>query len=122
MKQALTRRYTRLKSGEGVLPDLLIIDGGMGQLQQAADVLEELQVSGVELLGIAKGPSRKPGLEKLHLWGRKQPIQLTPDATALHLLQFIRDEAHRFAITTHRAQRGQSAHAIATRACRGSRA
>ncbi len=105
MKQALTRRYTRLKSGEGVLPDLLMIDGGKGQLSQAAAVLEELQVSGVMLLGIAKGPSRKPGLEQLLLWGREQSLQLSADSVALHLIQFVRDEAHRFAIISHRAKR-----------------
>ncbi len=107
MHQALSRRYTRLKSGEGVLPDLLMIDGGLGQLKQAADVLEELQVSGVILLGIAKGPGRKPGLEKLYIWGKKLSIHLPPDDPALHLIQFIRDEAHRFAITAHRAKRAK---------------
>lgn len=107
MHQALLRRYTRVKTGEGVLPDLLIIDGGLGQLKQAADVLEELQVSGVILLGVAKGPGRKPGLEKLYLWGKKTAIHLSPDDPALHLIQFIRDEAHRFAITAHRAKRGK---------------
>lgn len=107
LHQALSRRYTRLKAGEGVLPDLLMIDGGIGQLKQAADVLEELQVSGVILLGIAKGPGRKPGLEKLFIWGRKVALQLSPDDSALHLIQFIRDEAHRFAITAHRAKRAK---------------
>lgn len=106
--QALSRRYTRLKTGEGVLPDLLMIDGGWGQLRQAALVLEELQVSGVILMAIAKGPGRKAGLEKLYLWDKKKEIHLKPDDVALHVLQYIRDEAHRFAIVAHRAKRGKN--------------
>ncbi|MCC5811933.1 MAG: excinuclease ABC subunit UvrC [Ectothiorhodospiraceae bacterium] len=108
MRQALTRRYTRLRKGEGVLPDLLVIDGGRGQLAQAVEVLEELQVEGVTLLGIAKGPDRKPGLEKLILPDRPQEVILPPDSAALHLLQQLRDEAHRFAITGHRQRRGKA--------------
>ncbi len=107
LRQALSRRYTRLKEGGGTLPDLLIIDGGIGQLKQAADVLEELQVSGVMLMGVAKGPARKPGQEKIYLWGRKVEIHLPSDSMALHLIQFIRDEAHRFAIVAHRAKRAK---------------
>jgi excinuclease ABC subunit C len=107
LRQALTRRYTRLKEGGGELPDLLIVDGGVGQLKQAAEVLEELQVSGVILLGVAKGPERKPGLEKLYIWGKKLEIHLKSDDIALHLIQYIRDEAHRFAITAHRAKRAK---------------
>ena len=105
MTQALTRRYTKLKTGEGQLPDMLIIDGGKGQLAVAQKVLEELQVSGVILLGIAKGPERKPGLETLFLMGKENEIHLAPDSEALHLLQQVRDEAHRFAIVGHRKQR-----------------
>lgn len=108
MKQALMRRYTRLKTSGDALPDVLIIDGGKGQLRQAVDVMEELQVSGVILIGIAKGEKRKAGLEKLFIWGRDKPIQLATDNIAFHLLQFIRDEAHRFAITGHRAKRGKA--------------
>ncbi len=108
MRQALTRRYTRLRKGEGVLPDLLVIDGGRGQLTQAVEVLEELQVEGVTLLGIAKGPDRKPGLEKLILADQAQEVILPPDSPALHLLQQLRDEAHRFAITGHRQRRGKA--------------
>jgi len=105
LRQAIKRRYTRLKEGEGYLPDLLIIDGGKGQLRQAIEVLEEIQVSGVELMAVAKGPTRKPGLEKIFLPGKGAPIHLAKDDIALHLIQFIRDEAHRFAITAHRAKR-----------------
>ncbi|WP_040939716.1 excinuclease ABC subunit UvrC [Coxiella burnetii] len=101
LRQALTRRYVRLKEGEGILPDVLLIDGGMGQLRQAAEVLEELQVSGVILTAIAKGPGRKAGLEKLFVWGRREEIHLPADNIAFHLIQQIRDEAHRFAITAH---------------------
>ncbi|OGO91891.1 MAG: excinuclease ABC subunit C [Coxiella sp. RIFCSPHIGHO2_12_FULL_42_15] len=109
MRQALLRRYTRVKSTQGsVLPDLLIIDGGKGQLAIAAEVLEELQVSGVWLLGVAKGPARKPGLETLWLFGKTEPVHLSADHLALHLIQLIRDEAHRFAITAHRAKRGKA--------------
>lgn len=99
LRQALNRRYTRIKMGEGVLPDVIIIDGGKGQLHQAEGVLEELQISGVSLLGIAKGASRKPGLETIFISGEPNGIALPPDSLALHLLQQIRDEAHRFAIT-----------------------
>lgn len=108
MRQALERRYLRLKRGEGILPDLLIIDGGQGQVRQAMEVLEELQVDGVTVLGISKGPDRRPGEEKLYLPERDETVILPPDSAALHLLQQIRDEAHRFAITGHRTRRGKA--------------
>ena len=107
MYQALTRRYTRLKKGEGLVPDVLFIDGGKGQLHEAEKVLEELQVEGVVLVGVAKGPTRKPGLEQLFLSGRRAPLILSPDSPALLLIQQIRDEAHRFAITGHRQRRAR---------------
>jgi excinuclease ABC subunit C len=105
MHQALHRRYTRLQRGEGRLPDLLLIDGGAGQLARAAEVLEELQVDGVTLVGVAKGADRRPGMELLHLLGAEAPSILQADSPALHLIQQIRDEAHRFAITGHRLRR-----------------
>ena len=108
MRQALERRYTRIKRGEGVLPDLLVIDGGAGQVSQALDVLEELQVDGVQTIGISKGPDRRPGEEKLYLAETKETVILPADSSALHLLQQIRDEAHRFAITGHRTRRGKT--------------
>jgi excinuclease ABC subunit C len=108
MEQALSRRYTRLMKGDGSLPDLLFIDGGKGQIAAAKRVLEELQVSGVRIIGIAKGPQRKPGLETLHVPGITGPVRLAPDSPALHLIQQIRDEAHRFAITGHRQRRARS--------------
>ncbi len=108
MEQALIRRYKRIQSGEGRLPDILFLDGGKGQLNAAARVLEELAVSGVILVGVAKGVDRKPGMEQLFLFGREAPIILPADSPALHLIQQIRDEAHRFAITGHRQRRERS--------------
>jgi len=107
MNQALMRRYTSLKKGEGKLPDLLVIDGGKGQVHQAEQVLDELQIEGVTIVGIAKGPGRKPGLETLFLSSTAEPIILPENSGALHILQEIRDEAHRFAITGHRARRAK---------------
>lgn len=107
LHQALERRYRRLRAGEAPLPDVLFIDGGRGQLAQARAVLSELGVTGVILVGIAKGPDRKPGLETLFVAGRAEPVRLPPDAPALHLVQQIRDEAHRFALTGHRQRRRQ---------------
>ncbi len=108
MEQALTRRYTRLQRGEGCLPDLLLIDGGKGQIAAASRALEELQVTDVQIVGVSKGPGRKPGLESLHLPGQRKVLQLAADSPALHLIQQVRDEAHRFAITGHRQRRARS--------------
>ncbi len=107
MEQALTRRYTRLKKGEGKIPDILFIDGGKGQLNKAREVLEELQVSGVTLIGVSKGPDRRAGLETLYLNNGQETINLHNDSSALHLIQHIRDESHRFAIAGHRGKRGK---------------
>jgi excinuclease ABC subunit C len=108
MHQALTRRYTRLKKGEAKLPDLLVIDGGKGQVTQAMEVLDSLQITEVLVIGIAKGPTRKAGFEVLIAGDTGQEQVLQADSPALHLLQHIRDEAHRFAITGHRARRGKA--------------
>ncbi|MGB0467881.1 MAG: excinuclease ABC subunit UvrC [Pontibacterium sp.] len=108
MHQALTRRYTRLKKGEGKLPDILLIDGGKGQVTQAMDVLEELQITEVQVIGVAKGSTRKAGFEVLINGQSGAEITLASDSAALHLVQHIRDEAHRFAITGHRARRGKA--------------
>lgn len=105
MRQILTRRYIRSKETKILLPNLLIVDGGIGQLRQAAEVLEELQISGVTLLAIAKGRVRKSGLEKIYIWGREEEIRLPADNLAFHLIQQIRDEAHRYAIVAHRIKR-----------------
>ncbi|MGB5541232.1 MAG: excinuclease ABC subunit UvrC [Gammaproteobacteria bacterium] len=107
MDQAISRRYTRLKKGEGRIPDLLLIDGGKGQVAAVCRALEELQVTDLRVLGVAKGPGRKPGLEVLHLPDHKAALVLPPDSPALHLIQQIRDEAHRFAITGHRQRRAR---------------
>ncbi len=108
LEQVLSRRYTRIKKGEGKLPDVLIIDGGKGQITQADKVLEELQITGITVLGIAKGPARKPGQETLFLSGQEQPLILQGDSAALHLIQQLDGEAHRFAITGHRQRRGKA--------------
>ena len=108
MRQALTRRFARLKAGEGKLPDVLLVDGGKGQLNMARDVLAELAVPDLILLGVAKGVTRKAGFETLYLNDVSHEFTLKGDSPALHLIQQIRDEAHRFAITGHRARRGKT--------------
>jgi excinuclease ABC subunit C len=108
MREVLTRRYRKIVAGEGKLPDLVMIDGGKGQLGVAVDVFSELGLSGVPLMGIAKGEERKPGLEQLFMPGRAEPLVLGADHPALHLIQQIRDEAHRFAIAGHRARRAKA--------------
>ncbi len=108
MREALTRRYRKVASGEGKMPDLVMIDGGAGQLGIAVEVLAELGLGQMPLLGVAKGVSRKPGMEQLLMPGREQPFRLTGDDPGLHLIQQIRDEAHRFAIEGHRARRSRA--------------
>lgn len=107
MHQALFRHFEALKTHEAKLPDVLLIDGGKGQLKQAEKVLEDLQIVGVTAVAIAKGPGRKAGLETLFLAGRTQPLALAPDSLAFHFFQYVRDEAHRFAITGHRGRRAK---------------
>ncbi|XUO89158.1 excinuclease ABC subunit UvrC [Halomonas sp. KM072] len=108
MQQALTRRLKRVKSGEAIAPDVLIVDGGKGQLNMARQVLTDLQVPGIVLLGVAKGTTRKAGLETLFLESSDNPLVLAPASPALHLVQHIRDESHRFAIAGHRAARDKA--------------
>ena len=136
MRQALTRRYLRLQAacpdettshsaklsknnsqaagyepgrrGEGKRPDLVLIDGGAGQLAVAVEVMTELGLTDIRLLGVAKGVERKAGMEQLLLPQQEKPLQLPPDSPALHLIQQVRDEAHRFAISGHRAKRGKT--------------
>lgn len=108
MHQALSRRFSKLKDGEGKLPDVLLVDGGKGQLTMAQEVLQELAVPELILLGVAKGVTRKPGFETLYLNDAAHEFTLPADSPALHLIQQIRDEAHRFAITGHRARRGKA--------------
>ena len=108
MRDALTRRYKKVAAGEGKLPDLVFIDGGKGQLGVAVEVMQEVGLPDILLVGIAKGEERKPGLEQMFFPNRDTPIGLKKDNPGLHLLQQIRDEAHRFAITGHRARRGKA--------------
>jgi excinuclease ABC subunit C len=108
MREALTRRAARIATGEVPTPDLLLIDGGRGQVAVAVAVLAEQGLHSVPIAGISKGPERKAGLEELVLPGRDDTLVLPPDHPALHLLQQIRDEAHRFAIQGHRARRGKA--------------
>ena len=107
MNQALTRRYKRVRDGEVTAPDVLLIDGGKGQLSEAAKALEELGVGGIRLIGVAKGADRRPGQEQLFTLDQVTPTLLPPDSNALHLIQRVRDEAHRFAITGHRRRRAK---------------
>ena len=105
MEQAVRRRYTRLMKGEGKLPDILLIDGGKGQISTVKTVLTDLGVVGVMVVGVAKGTTRKPGMETLILADQNNKVIPRPQRGALHLIQQIRDEAHRFAITGHKARR-----------------
>ena len=109
MKQAIMRRYSSLKKRDATMPSLVLIDGGKGQLRQAVEVMEELQLNDILLLAVAKGVSRKPGYETLFLSGRNRAIVFPHDSKQLHCIQTIRDEAHRFAITSHRKKRAKQA-------------
>lgn len=108
MKLALQKRYQKLQAGEGKRPDLILIDGGSGQLAMAIEVMGEFGLSDIQLVGVAKGVERKAGLEQLLRPGEEKPLQLPPTHPALHLIQQVRDEAHRFAISGHRAKRGKA--------------
>ncbi len=105
MRQALERRYRRVQSGEAPKPDLLLIDGGTGQVRQAIEVLAELGIEGLRVVGVAKGESRRSGHESLILGDNGQAVWPGPESPASHLIQAVRDEAHRFAITGHRGRR-----------------
>lgn len=105
MYQALTRRFRRGIEQDGKLPDILFIDGGSGQVTQALKVLQTLAITSVNVVGVAKGEGRKPGLETLIIENNTERLNLPEHSPALHLVQQIRDEAHRFAITGHRAKR-----------------
>ncbi len=107
ISQAFNRRYSRMKKEEGKLPDLILIDGGKGQVNSVRAVAEELQLDEVTLLGVAKGKARKPGMERLVFSDGKTETSLAPNSSVLHLIQEIRDEAHRFAVTGHRQQRNR---------------
>lgn len=108
MRDVLTRRYKKVAAGEGVRPDLVFIDGGKGQLGVAVEVMGEVGLDDILLVGIAKGEERKPGLETMIFSDTGEMLNLEKDNKGLHLLQQIRDEAHRFAITGHRAKRAKA--------------
>ncbi|MGM0476636.1 MAG: excinuclease ABC subunit UvrC [Pseudomonadota bacterium] len=108
LREVLLRRYTRVRRGEGVLPDLVVMDGGLGQVNAAQGVLEDLQMDSIPILGIAKGPERRPGEETLFLSTRQEGLILAKDSPALHLIQQMDGEAHRFAIGGHKQQRARS--------------
>jgi len=112
MRQAIQRRYARLKKSkasatetDGKMPDILFIDGGKGQLRQAVEVMDQLQIDEILLIGVAKGEGRKAGLEKLVFSDGREDLYLPQDSIAFHLILNVRDEAHRFAISGHRAKR-----------------
>jgi len=105
MNQVLRRRYAHVARGDAPAPDVLLIDGGRGQLAQAVAVLRELEVERVRVVAVAKGEGRKPGRETLYVPERSEPLKLPAGSPALHVIQQLRDEAHRFAITGHRGRR-----------------
>jgi excinuclease ABC subunit C len=108
MRFALEKRYRRLADGGGKTPDLILIDGGLGQLNAARQVMADMGLHQIPMIGVAKGVERKPGMEQLVFPNEEEPRRLPPDHPALHLIQQVRDEAHRFAITGHRAKRGKA--------------
>ena len=108
MRDVLRRRYKKIAAGEGVKPDLIFIDGGKGQLGVAIEVMAEVGLEDILLVGIAKGEERRPGLESMIFSDTGEMLNLERDNKGLHLLQQIRDEAHRFAITGHRARRAKA--------------
>ena len=108
MRQVLDRRYRKIVQGEGRLPDLVLIDGGKGQVSAACQVLGELGISDLPMIGVAKGEERKAGLEQLIFPERSEPLRLSADNPGLHLIQQIRDEAHRFALSGHRNRRAKT--------------
>lgn len=109
MQEVLTRYLTRIiKEDLKNAPDLLLIDGGKGQLTQAMHVIDKLKIKNISAIGIAKGPMRKAGLEKIFIPNKSEPIIIPKDSNILHLLQYIRDESHRFAIKHHRAKKAKT--------------
>ena len=108
MRQVLQRRYERASAESGRIPDLVLIDGGKGQVGVAAAVLHDLGLHQVVVVGVAKGAERKPGMEELILEAEGRTLQLAPTHAGLHLVQQVRDEAHRFAVLGHRARRAKA--------------
>jgi excinuclease ABC subunit C len=108
MRQVLERRYQRMSADGGRVPDLILIDGGRGQVSAARAALADLGLHQACVVGVAKGPERKPGMEELVLESEERSLELPPSHPGLHLIQQIRDEAHRFAVVGHRARRGKA--------------
>jgi excinuclease ABC subunit C len=108
MRQVMARRYERVSAQGGKVPDLVLVDGGKGQARAARAALVELGMNDVSVVGVAKGPERKPGLEELVIEAEGAALSLPPTHPGLHLVQQIRDEAHRFAIVGHRARRAKT--------------
>jgi excinuclease ABC subunit C len=108
IRQAVERRYARVRAGEAPVPDLVLVDGGRGQVEKAREALEECQLGSVPLVGVSKGRDRRPGEEKLVIPGETGARTLPSASPALLLIQQIRDEAHRFAITGHRQRRAKA--------------
>ncbi|MBI2969366.1 MAG: excinuclease ABC subunit UvrC [Gammaproteobacteria bacterium] len=107
IRQVVERRYSRLQREDARLPDLILVDGGTGQLRVAQEVMRELQLEDIAMIAVAKGPARRPGLETLILSAGQLALRLEADSPGLHLIQEIRDEAHRFAVMGHRRARGK---------------
>jgi excinuclease ABC subunit C len=105
MHQALTRRFRKVAEGEGVRPDILLIDGGSGQVAQALEVLRDLGLNDTQVVGVAKGPGRRAGEETLVLADSGRELHPGSSSPALHLVAAVRDESHRFAISGHRKRR-----------------
>jgi excinuclease ABC subunit C len=107
LRQVLERRYKHVRQGEVPAPDLLLIDGGAGQISQVHEVLAQLGYGDLTLVGVAKGPERRPGQERLFVYGAGAPVSTEAHSPAARLIRRIRDEAHRFAIAGHRRRRAR---------------
>lgn len=108
LAQAVTRRFKRLKQGEHEKPDILFIDGGKGQLSSVCQALDAIEMNDILIVGVAKGPDRRDGMESIFVMQNGEPVLVQLESAALLLIQHIRDEAHRFAITAHRQRRGKA--------------
>ena len=119
IQQAVSRRYSRVKLEESPVPDLVLIDGGKGQLSSAVAALESIGMEGMTIAGVSKGPDRRPGEEQIWLPGESLPVAIAGNSGAMHLIQQVRDEAHRFAVAGHRASRNKARKASALESIAG---
>jgi excinuclease ABC subunit C len=119
INQAVSRRYKRVKAEDAQVPDLVLIDGGKGQLASAVDALEAIGMEGLNIAAVSKGPDRRPGDEQIWQPGSTKPVQLAGNSGAMHLIQQVRDEAHRFAVAGHRASRSKARKISALEAIEG---